>query len=43
MGFPYIPEAVFSFCKGVDKHFHFSHIEVTLIIKSNRFVGSSIA
>ena len=30
------------FCQSVDKHFHFSHIEVTLIIKGNRFVGSSI-
>ena len=30
------------FCRSVDKHLHFSHIEVTLIMKSNRFVGSSI-
>ena len=29
------------FCQSVDKHPHFSHIEVTLIIKSDRFVGSS--
>ena len=29
-------------CQSVDKHLHFSHSEVTLIIKSNRFVGSSI-
>ena len=40
MGFPYIPEAVFSFfCQTVNKHLHFSHIEVTLIIKGNQFVG----
>ena len=42
MGFPYIPEAVSIFCQSVNKHVNFSHIEVTLIIKSNRFVGSSI-
>ena len=30
------------FCQSVDKHFHFSHIEVTLIIKSDRFVGCLI-
>ena len=42
MGFPYIPEAVSSFLPSVNKHLHFSHIEVILTIKSNRFVGSSI-
>ena len=30
------------FCQSVNKHLHFSHIEVTLIIKGNRVVGSSI-
>ena len=42
MGFPYIPEAVSSFCQGVSKHLHFSHIEVTLIIKGDQFLDSSI-
>ena len=42
MGFSYIPESVLVFCQTVSKHLHFSHIEVTLIIKGNRFVGSSI-
>ena len=42
MGFPYIPEAALVFCQSVNKHLHFSHTEVTLIIKSKRFVGSSI-
>ena len=43
MGFPYIPEAVFSFfAKVFSKHLHLSGIEVTLIIKGNRFVGRSI-
>ena len=42
MGFPYIPEAVFSFCQSLNKHLHFSQIEVTLIIKGNRFVHSLI-
>ena len=43
MGSPYIPEAVFSFfCQTVNEHLHFSPIEVTLIIKVNRFVGSLI-
>ena len=31
-----------AFCQSVEKHLHFLHIEVTLIIKGNRFVGSSI-
>ena len=30
------------FCQSVNKNLHFSHIEVTLIIKGNQFVGSSI-
>ena len=30
------------FCQSVNKHLHFSSIEVTLIIKVNRFVDSSI-
>ena len=30
------------FCQSVNKHLHLSHIKVTLIIKGNRFVGSSI-
>ena len=31
-----------AFCQSVDKNLYFSHIEVTLIIKGNRFVGSLI-
>ena len=35
-------DAFFTFCQSVDKHLHFSHIEVTLFIKGNRSVGSSM-
>ena len=36
MGFPYIPDDVFSFFFGsVNEHLNFSHIEVILIIKGN--------
>ena len=31
-----------AFCQGVNKYLHFSHFEVTLTIKGNRFVGSLI-